>query len=54
MWYFVQFSYSAHELKAVGFVKRYGKAQKLDRVEVNCQHVPPFYFKLIAGGKHVC
>ena len=53
MWYFISYSYSSHERKVVGFLASYGEGNKVFRVEVPATHVPPFYFKLIIGGKHL-
>ena len=52
MWYFVWYSYSSTEKRCVSFVARYVNNGLIKRNSVKSLHVPPFYFKLIIGGKH--
>ena len=53
MWYFITFSYSLAKKAAIGFVLGYGNNGKVLKIEISCLHVPPTYFKLIIGGKHL-
>ncbi|CAD8145403.1 unnamed protein product [Paramecium pentaurelia] len=53
MWYFITFSYSLAKKSAIGFVLGYGNNGKILKTEISCLHVPPTYFKLIIGGKHL-
>ena len=53
MWYFVSFSYSNAKKIPVGYLVGYGNNNKIMRTEIECYHVPPNYFKLIIGGKHL-
>lgn len=53
MWYFITFSYNLAKKSAIGFVLGYGTNGKILKTELSCLHVPPTYFKLIIGGKHL-
>ncbi|CAD8140464.1 unnamed protein product [Paramecium pentaurelia] len=53
MWYFVMFSYSSPQRKAVGYVVSYGEGNGIYRVQIDATHIPPSYIKIIFGGKHL-
>ena len=53
MWYFISYSYSSEMKKAVGFHISYGEGNRVSRVEIPCSHSPPFYLRLLIGGKNL-
>lgn len=38
---------------AVGFVVVYGKEMQKQKIVIPATHVPPFYFRVLIGGKHM-
>ncbi|CAK81196.1 unnamed protein product (macronuclear) [Paramecium tetraurelia] len=53
VWYFVAYTYSSQQRKAVGYIVKYGQGAPKYRIEIEAQHVPPTYVKFIFGGKHM-